>query len=76
MEVITRSTAANWWKFLVVGAAVLGTVIVVTSITGEVDDSFWLPVFVTTLASMATVVTGLVLGIVHLIASRGTNSPT
>ena len=71
MAVITQSTAANWWKFLVVGAAVLGAIIVGTSITGEVDDSVWLPMFVSTLVSLALVVTGLVLGIVHFKAGRG-----
>ena len=73
MAVITRSTAANWWKFFAVGAAVLGAVVVVTSITGEVDDSMWLPVFATTMISLATLVTGLLLGIVHLVAERDAN---
>jgi hypothetical protein len=74
MAVITQPTAANWWKFLAVGAAVLGTIIVVTSITGEVDDSVWLPVFGSMLGSLALVVTGLVLGIAHFKAGRGANT--
>jgi hypothetical protein len=75
VAVITRSTTANWWKFLIVGAAALGAIIVVTSITGEVDDSVWLPVFGSMLVSLTLVITGLVLGIVHLTQRRGANSP-
>lgn len=76
MAVITRSTTANWWKFLLVGAGVLGAVIVATSITGEVGGWLWLPMFVSVLASLATLVTGLVLGIVHLMAGQGADSPS
>ena len=76
MALIIRSAAANWWKFLVVGAAVLGAVIVAGSIMGEVDDSMWLPMFVITLGSLATLATGLVLGIAHLIGGRRANSPS
>jgi hypothetical protein len=75
MAVITRSTTASWWKFLVVGAAALGAIIVATSITGEVDDAVWLPTFASTLVSLALTITGLVLGIVHLTQRRGANSP-
>lgn len=74
MAVITRPAAANWWKFLVVGAAVLGAVNVVASIRGEVDG-IWLPMFVTTLVSLAILVTGLMLGIMRLTAGPGAKSP-
>ena len=70
----SRSTSANWWKFLVVGAGVLGAVIVATNLTGEVDDAVWLPMFVSTLVSLALVATGLVLGAIHLTAGRDAKS--
>jgi hypothetical protein len=75
MAVIIRSAAANWWKFLVVGAAVLGAVIVASNIMGELG-AMWLPMFVITLGSLATLATGLVLGIAHLIGGRRANSPS
>lgn len=67
---------ANWWKFLVVGAAVLAVVIVTVNVVGEVDDTLWLPMVILMLGSLVTLAAGLVLGIAHLAAGRHPNAPS
>lgn len=64
---------ANWWKLLVVGAAVLSVVIVTVNVVGEVDDSLWLPMVILMLGSLVILAAGLVLGIAHLAARRPPN---
>jgi hypothetical protein len=62
---------AHWWKYLVAGAVTLGTLIAVTTATGEVDGSLWWPMMITVLCSMLLLGVGLVLGTAHLLGSRG-----
>lgn len=64
------NAAAHWWKFLAGGSAVLIGVVVVTTITGELDDSTWLPAMIVLLGAIVTIATGLVLGIVHFADTR------
>ena len=68
--------AANWWKFLGVGAAVLSVVIVTVNVVGEVDDSLWLPMVILMVGSLVILAAGLVLGIAHLAARRPPNAPS
>ncbi len=72
----TVARTANWWKFLVAGAGVLGAVIVAATIIGEVDDSLWLPMMILMVGSLVTLAAGLILGIAHLTARRAANAPT
>ena len=74
--VTTLARTANWWKFLVVGAGVLGAVIVAVNIIGEVDDTLWLPMMIIMVGSLVTLVAGLILGIAHLTARRPPNAPS
>jgi hypothetical protein len=63
-------------ELLVVGAAVLGAVIVTVNVVGEVDDTLWLPMVILMVGSLVTLAAGLVLGIAHLTAGRPRNTPS
>jgi hypothetical protein len=71
-----RPATAHWWKLLAGGAGVLGAVTVVTTATGEVDESMWWPMIVTILGALVTLAAGGVLGIAHLTATRPPNAPS
>jgi hypothetical protein len=58
--------AARWWKLLVTGTFVLGAVMVVTSITGELSEPGWLVAMVAILAGLTLLGAGAVLGVVRL----------
>jgi di/tricarboxylate transporter len=68
---LTRgSVTAHWWKFLVGGAAALAALVVVTTITGELPEGGWFLAMAVLLASLASVLTGLLLGVVRLGTGR------
>jgi hypothetical protein len=69
-------SAAHWWKFIAGGVLVLGAVIAVTTATGEVDDSVWLPLMLTVVAALVSVVVGLVMALVHLSGARPSRAPS
>lgn len=69
-----RPATAHWWRFLTGGAGALGAVIIVTTATGEVDDSMWWPMMITILAAVVTLGAGLVLGIARLTSKRPRNA--
>ncbi len=71
-----RPATAHWWKFLAGGAGVLGAIVVVTTATGEVDESLWWPMLLTVLSGLVTLAIGLVLGVAHLARSRPRNAPS
>ena len=73
---MARPAAAHWWKFLAAGAAVLATVIVVTTATGEVDASMWWPMMITVACALMLIATGLVLGVAHRSRNRPRNVPS
>ena len=73
---VGRPVVAHWWKFLIVGAAVLAAVIVVTTATGEVDGSMWWPTMITVVCALMLVATGLVLGVAHRTRNRPRNVPS
>jgi hypothetical protein len=72
----SRNAASHWWKFLVCGSAVLIAFVVVTTITGELGDSTWLPAMIVLLGAVVTIATGLVLGVVHFTEIRPDDSTT
>lgn len=57
---------SHWWKFLVGGAASLVILVIVTTITGELPDGGWAVAMTVLLASLASLVTGVVLGLARL----------
>ncbi len=61
---------AHWWQLLALGAAVLSTVAIVTTITGEVPEGLWVPMMVTILLGLSSLVGGLLLGLAHLSGRR------
>lgn len=71
-----QNVTAHWWKFLASGAAVLTTVIVITTATGEVDDSLWVPTMVIIVSALALLGTGLALGVAHRSALPSRNAPS
>jgi hypothetical protein len=66
----STNAAAHWWKFLAGGGAVLVGFVVVTTNTGELGDSTWLPAMIVLLGAVVTIATGLVLGAIHFAAGR------
>ena len=66
-ELNAPSTAtAQWWKYVLTGGVSLTTLIIVTTITGELPDGGWAIAMIVLLASLITLGLGLVLGILHL----------
>jgi hypothetical protein len=64
------SAATQWWKVLAAGSAVLIGFVVVTTLTGELSDSAWLPAMLVLLGAIVTIATGLVLGVIHFVETR------
>lgn len=54
---------SRWWKLLLAGFGLLGALIVVTTITGELPHGGWYIAMATMLTSFALIGTGAVLGI-------------
>lgn len=68
---MTRSpNAAQWWKVLAGGVALLIGIVVATTIIGELDSWAWLLFVVLLLVALVTIAAGLVLGVVHLAGRR------
>jgi hypothetical protein len=55
---------SRWWKLLVGGVTLMGSLIVVTTLTGELPDGGWFIAMVAMLTSLGLIGAGLVLGIV------------
>ena len=51
------------WKLLLAGAGLLGTLVVVTTITGELPDGAWFVAMATMLTAFGLIAAGVVLGI-------------
>lgn len=67
-----RAVAQRWWKLLGGGAALLTTVIGVTTATGELSAAAWAIAAVTFLVSVSLLGAGLILGLVRLTDRRRT----
>jgi hypothetical protein len=72
---VQRSAAANWWKLLGSGAALLALVVTVTIATGELSQATWFLAAAAFLASVTLLGAGAVLAVVRLTGRRGTPSP-
>lgn len=71
---VSRPATAHWWKFLTGGAGVLVAVVLVTTVTGEVDDSMWWPMVITVVGALLLLATGLVLGLARLTGDHAHNA--
>jgi drug/metabolite transporter (DMT)-like permease len=60
---IVESERGRWWKLLSAGVVLLGALVVVTTITGELPQGGWYVAMATMLTSFALIGTGVVLGI-------------
>jgi hypothetical protein len=60
---IAVDATGRWWKVLLGGITLLTTLIVVTTITGELPEGAWFVAMVTLLTSVLMIVSGIVLGI-------------
>ena len=65
-----RAAAGRWWKLLAVGAALLATVIAVTTASGELSEPAWAGAAVTFLVSVSLLGAGVILGLVRLTDRR------
>ena len=72
--VAARPATAHWWKFLTGGAGVLVAVVVLTTATGEVDESMWWPMVITVVGALLLLATGLVLGVTRLTGNHSHNA--
>lgn len=70
---VARPATAHWWKFLTGGAGILVAVIVLTTATGEVDDSMWWPMVITVVGALLLLGTGVVLGVARLTGNHPHN---
>ena len=73
---VAPPATAHWWKFLTAGAGILAGVIVITTVTGEVDNSMWWPMMITVVCALLLVATGLVLGVGHRTGNHPRNAPS
>ncbi len=71
---VARPATAHWWKFLTGGAGVLVAVVVLTTVTGEVDESMWWPMVITVVGALLLLATGLVLGVARLTGNHSHNA--
>jgi hypothetical protein len=60
----------RWWKLLLAGVVLLGTLIVVTTITGELPSGGWYIAMATMLTSFGLIGAGIVLGIAGRFGTR------
>jgi hypothetical protein len=74
MSELDRLRTPQPWKLLLVGGCTLVTLIVLTSITGELPDGWWFVAMVTLLFSLLTISAGVVLGAAQLFDGRTTRS--
>lgn len=65
-----REAAQRWWKLLVSGAALLATVVGVTTATGELSEPAWAIAAATLLVSVSLLGAGVILGLVRLTDRR------
>lgn len=63
--------ADGWWRYLVAGVALLAGFVVVTTITGEVSESLWLPAMAWLVTAIGLTMTGALLGLRRLSAGPG-----
>jgi hypothetical protein len=60
----------RWWQLLVAGLALLATIAVVTTLTGDLDSAGWVTAMVMLLTSFLLMGMGLILGLVRLAGRR------
>jgi hypothetical protein len=63
-------TTASWWRFLSLGLVAFIGLVVALNVSGEVSSGMWLPMIVALFGSIAVMITGLALGVTHLIRRR------
>lgn len=67
---IVETGDTRWWKLLLAGVALLGTLVVVTTITGELHNGLWYLAMATMLTSFGLIGAGIVLGIAGRVGTR------
>jgi hypothetical protein len=67
---VVDAVDGRWWKLLLAGVTLLATVVVVTTITGELPDGGWLVAMASLLTSFGLIGAGIVLGIAGRVGTR------
>jgi hypothetical protein len=67
---IVRPAPDRWWKLLTAGAALLATMVVVTTITGEVPSVLWPPTMIAFASAFVMLLAGAILGVARLAGPR------
>lgn len=67
---VVATADGRWWKLLLAGAGLLATVVVVTTITGELPNGGWYVAMASLLTSFGLMGAGIVLGIAGRIGAR------
>lgn len=60
----------RWWRLLLSGSGLLATLVVVTTITGELHNGLWYVAMLTMFTSFGLIGTGVVLGIAGLLKTK------
>ena len=61
-----RPTTARWWVVLTAGVVLMAGLVIVTNRTGELPEGGWFLAMVLGLTAIVLIVTGVILGVVHV----------
>ena len=65
-----RPASAHWWKLVAAGGGLFAATLVVALLVGEGPEAWWLPMMLSFLVGMTTLLTGVVLGVARLTSHR------
>ena len=72
---VPRDATGRRWKYLGSGAGLLIALIAITTVTGEVTESLWVPTMVAFVFALVLIATGVVLTIAHVAGGRHKSVP-
>lgn len=73
---VPRDTTDRWWRFLAAGTGLLVTLIVTTTLTGELPEGLWFPAMAAFLFAIVLTAIGVALTVAHVAAGRHERVPS
>lgn len=65
-----QPSSAHWWKLVAAGGGLFAATFAFAKVMGEGPEALWLPMMLSFLVGIATLLTGLILGVARLTAHR------
>ena len=65
-----QPASAHWWKLVAAGGGLFAATFLIAELVGEAPDGWWLPMMLSFLVGVTTLLTGLVLGVARLTSHR------